>query len=273
VRYVDLNAVINSIPQNIRDDLQAVDMSMSAKSDTEKETTANNGNIHWRPVKQYLEAATNRKCWYTESKNSGCVNDVEHYRPKGKIKDNHGNVLHWYWFLAFKPSNYRLSCQISNRLNINPVLGATGGKDINFPLLPGSPRATDLAGVGAELTVILDPCSEVDTKLLEFLPDGRPVLSVRHSSDPVAKERVEQSKLLLNLDYPTFNEDRESLYNKVKRLIERGDGYIRDGIPAIDDVKNDLQDMMNPNAEYSKAAECYIRCFRDRAWVEELITS
>jgi len=28
---------------------------------------------------------------------------------------------------------------------------------------------------------------------------------------------------------------------------------------------------MSPNAEYSKAAECYIRCFRDREWVEELI--
>lgn len=271
MRYIDLNAVIDSIPQDVRDDLQFVDDSMPAKSDAEKVSKADNGNTHWRPVKPFLEAASNRKCWYTESKNPGCVNDVEHYRPKGKITDGNGNILYWYWFLAFKPSNYRLSCQISNRLNKNPVLGTTGGKDVNFPLLPGSPRATDLAGVVTEQPVILDPCSMEDTELLAFQPDGRPVLSMRHTGDPVAREKVEQSKLLLNLDYPTFNEGRERLYNKIRSLIDRGDRYMRDGIPAIDDVKNDLRIMMSPDAEYSKAAECYIRCFRDRPWVEEMI--
>jgi hypothetical protein len=271
MRYIDLNAVIDSIPQGIRDNLQAVDQTMPLKNDADKATSAAVGNVHWSPVKQYLENASNRKCWYTETKNPGCLNDVEHYRPKAKVTDGIGNVVHWYWFLAFNPINYRLSSQLPNRLNENPVLGETGGKGNKFPLLPGSPRATDLAGLGAERPIILDPCSEADTGLLEFQPDGRPVLSMRYVGDPAAEERVEQSKLLLNLDYPTFNEDRESLYNTIKMMIERGDRYIRDGIPAIDDVKNDLRDMMSPDAAYSKAAECYIRCFRDRAWVEELI--
>ncbi len=271
MRYIDLNAVIDSIPQAIRDDLHVIDDSMATKTDAEKVTTASAGNPNWSPVKTYLENASNRKCWYTESKNPGCLNDVEHYRPKAKVTDSAGHVEHWYWFLAFNPINYRLSSQISNRLNINLVLGATGGKGNKFPLLAGSPRATDLAGLPIEQPVILDPCSEADTELLEFQPDGRPVLSMRHSGDLVARERVEQSKLLLNLDYGTFNEDREALYNKIRRLVERGDRYIEDGIPAIDDVLNDLRDLMSPDAEYSKAAECYIRCFRDRAWVEDLI--
>lgn len=244
---------------------------MPAMTDADKEKTANDGNRHWSTVKQYLENASHRKCWYTESKNPGCLNDVEHYRPKAKVSDSNGQIEHWYWFLAFNPINYRLSSHLSNRLNSNAVLGATGGKGNGFPLLPGSPRATNLAGLGAEQPVILDPCSEADTELLEFLPDGRPVLSRRHSDDSVAKARVEQSKLLLNLDYPTFNEDRERLHNKIRSLVERGDRYIREGIPAIDDVKSDLCALMNPNAEYSKAAECYIRCFRDRKWIEKLI--
>lgn len=271
MRYIDLDAVVNSIPQGIRDDLKSVDDSMPAWTEADKVSTASAGNPHWSPVKEYLEATSSRKCWYTESKNPGCLNDVEHYRPKAKVTDGNGHVEHWYWFLVFNPVNYRLSSQISNRLNKNSLLGATGGKGDKFPLLPGSPRATDLAGLAAEQPVILDPCTELDTELLEFLPDGRPVLSVRHFGDAVAKDRVEQSKLLLNLDYPTFNEDRESLYNKIRKLIERGDGYVREGIPAIEDVKSDLRALMSPDAEYSKAAECYIRCFRDRAWVDEII--
>lgn len=271
MRYINLNYVIESIPQSLKENLQALSDSMPGMTDADREAIAGNGNHHWSPVKQCLEAASNRKCWYTESKNPGCLNDVEHYRPKAKVIGGNGHVEHWYWFLTFNPMNYRLSCQLSNRLNNNSVLGTTGGKGEKFPLLPGSPRATDLNGLATEQPVILDPCNEDDTNLLEFQPDGRPVLSQRYSEDPVARDRVDQSKLLLNLDYPTFNEDRESLYNKIRHLVERGDGYIRDGISAITDVKNDLRELMNADAQYSKAAECYIRCFRDRAWVEELL--
>lgn len=270
MRYIDLAAVIASIPAGIRDALQVVDDAMPAKSDAEKADTAANGNAQWSPVKIHLENASNRKCWYTESKNPGCLNDVEHFRPKARVP-RAGNIEHWYWFLAFNLINYRLSSQLSNRLNRNPILGATGGKGNKFPLMVGSPRATDVVGLGNEQPVILDPCNEADTELLEFQPDGRPVVSMRHETEADARYRVEQSKLLLNLDYPTFNEDRESLHNKIRELVDRGDRYIRDGINAIEDVQTDLSALMRPGAEYSKAAECYIRCFRDRTWVEELV--
>lgn len=271
MRYIDLNTVINSIPQAVRDNLQVVDQSMAAKTDANKISTASNGNVHWTPVKPHLEAISNRKCWYTESKNPGCLYDVEHYRPKAKVLDENGNVLHWYWFLAFNLNNYRLSSQLPNRLNNNPVLDETGGKGNKFPLLPGSPRATNLAGLGAERPVILDPCCLADTELLAFLPDGRPVLSIQHAGDAEAREKVELSKLFLNLDYPTFNEDRETLYNNIVKLIGRGDKYVGEGNSAIAEVKDDLRDLMAPDSAYSKAAECYIRCFRDREWVEELL--
>ena len=75
------------------------------------------------------------------------LNEVEHFRPKAKVGDSAGNVEHWYWFLAFNPTNYRLSSQLSNRPNSNAVLGETGGKGNRFPLCPGSTRATDVAGI------------------------------------------------------------------------------------------------------------------------------
>ncbi len=270
MRYIDLTAVIDSIPAEIRTALQAVDNAMPGKLDADKALTASNGNARWSPVKPFLEDASNRKCWYTESKNPGCLNDVEHFRPKARVP-NEGDVEHWYWFLAFNPVNYRLSSQFSNRLNKNPVLRATGGKGNQFPLMPGSPRATGIAGLDDERPVILDPCNQADTELLEFHPDGRPVVCMRHAADPDADFRVEQSKLLLNLDYPTFNEGRESLYNRIRELVARGDRYVLEGVDALGDVQNDLRELMRQDAEYSKAAECYIRCFRDRDWIEELI--
>lgn len=271
MRYIDLNAVIASIPAAIRNVLYGIDVSMNVKTDAEKEHAAAHGNAHWSPVKQYLENFSNRKCWYTESKNPGCLNDVEHFRPKAKVKDKLGNTDHWYWFLAFDTTNYRLSCHLPNRLNANDVLGETGGKGSKFPLLPGSTRALDKAAVAAERPLFLDPSVEADTDLLEFLPDGRPVISPHFASNADLAQRVDKSKLFLNLDFSTFNEDREKLYNRVKQLVERGDGYFRHGNVALEDVKNDLSALMRPDAEYSKAAECYIRCFRDRKWIEELL--
>lgn len=271
MRYIDLNAVISSISEEVKGDLQDLDNSMLTKTDAQREDAAAGGNSHWRRTKPFLEAASNRKCWYTESKNPGCLNDVEHFRPKGKVLNDDGTIRHWYWFLAFNPTNYRLSSQFSNRLNRNPILGATGGKGDQFPLVSGSQHAMTLTAIAGEQPVILDPCKKADTELLEFEPDGRPVLSIQHLHDPVAQERVERSKLLLNLDYPTFNEDRERLYNKVKALVRRGDRYVTEHNNAIEDVKADLRALMSPGAEYSMAAECYIRGFRDRTWVEDLI--
>lgn len=269
MRYINLDAVLESIPENILDTLRAADEAMPGKTDAEKSTAAANGNNKWTPVKQYLENASNRKCWYTESMNPGYPNDVEHYRPKGRVPAE-GDLEYWYWFLAFNPMNYRLSCQFSNRLNKNPLIGETGGKWDYFPLLPGGERAVCVNTLQNERPVILDPCVEEDTRLLSFQPDGRPVVSPEYSEDEEACLRVERNKLLLNLDFPTFNEGRERLYNRVVKLIARGDRHAENENDALDDVLEELRELMDEGAAYSKAAECYIRCFRDRDWIEGL---
>lgn len=272
MRHINIAAVIATAPQNILNILKSAEVRMHLLSDSDRAALAKNGNSKWSKLKPHLENSSNRKCWYTESKNPGCLNDVEHFRPKAKVEDDNGTLLHWYWFLAFDPLNYRLSCTLPNRPNINSLLeGKTGGKGDNFPLLGNSNHATNIAELANELPVILDPCNHEDTLLLAFSPDGRPVLSPLFVGDPTASIRVEASKLLLNLDYPTFNVDRERIYNRVVTLIERGDRYQIKKSCEIDDVKHDLRELMSADAEYSKAAECYIRCFRDRDWVESLL--
>lgn len=270
MKYIDLTTVLASIPTSTISKLQVVDASMQTKTNAKKEAAARNGNVHWTPLKVYLEAASNRKCWYTESKNAGFINDVEHFRPKGKKKSADKKVVHWYWFLAFNPINYRLSSALPNRENKNPLLGATGGKHDHFPLLDGTKHATRLAEISQELPVLLDPCNRQDVELLVFLSDGRPVISPEFSNNATAQIRVKTSNLLLNLDYPNFNEDREQLYNKIKYLVERGDRYLADNSSYLPDVISDLRALFHPDAEYSKAAECYVRCFRNRNWIDEM---
>ncbi len=138
-------------------------------------------------------------------------------------------------------------------------------------MLGGQVHATTKAGIANENPVLLDPCNSDDCDLLEFLPDGRPVIASGYRTDLKAVHRVEQSKILLNLDYPTFNEDRESLYNKIKKKVNEGDDYSVNYPPGLENVKRDLLALMSEDSQYSKAAECYIRCFRDREWVEELL--
>ena len=270
MRYIDLTAVIATIPVSILEKLKSVDDLMQSSTDPEKEFTASNGNTHWNPIKLHLEAASNRKCWYTESKNPGCPNDVEHFRPKGKKLAKNKKIIHWYWFLAFNPINYRLSCILPNRQNKNPILGATGGKHDHFPLLNNTKYAKNLTELIQESPTILDPCNKEDVNLLAFSLDGRPVVSPKFSSDITACTRVKKSNLLLNLDYPTFNEDREQLYNTVRSLVERGDRYFAKNSDSLSDVVDDLCALFHPDSQYSKAAECYVRCFRDRSWIEKI---
>jgi hypothetical protein len=72
-------------------------------------------------------------------------------------------------------------------------------------------------------------------------------------------------------NFPAHKEDREQLYNEIKKLVERGDRYIRNEINALADVQEDLRLMMQPSARYNKAATIYLYCFRDRDWVKELL--
>ena len=269
MRHIDINIVCNRLSEKVIEDLERKQKELADCDDQKKINVISGGNTTWRKTKECLENFSNRKCWYTESKNPGCLYDIDHFRPKAPKLNGSGETDYWYWFLVFDPENYRLSCQFSNRLNTNRETGETGGKGDQFPLLGSQVHAASKVDLTKENPVLLDPCCSDDCELLEFLPDGRPVVSSQYKNDKTACFRVDKTKILLNLDFPTFNEDREALYNKIKRLVERGDRYGA-GNPALDDIKQDLKELMQKESQYSKAAECYIRSFRDRKWVEDI---
>lgn len=75
--------------------------------------------------------------------------------------------------------------------------------------------ATGKSKIRVENPVILDPCRKEDCDLIAFHADGRPILNPAFAADPVAARRVEESKILLNLDHPDFNSKREQLYHDI----------------------------------------------------------
>src|SRR6266581_1002177 len=66
-------------------------------------------------VLETLRSVAGNKCWYSEVQLDGADPNVDHFRPKGQVREvdrdlqNTGNVTAGYWWLALEFSNYRLA--------------------------------------------------------------------------------------------------------------------------------------------------------------------
>ena len=91
----------------------------------------------WKDLKPFFEKASHKKCWYCESRQSRSDKAVDHFRPKGAIRDD--SLGHaGYWWLAFEPKNYRYSCTFCNSRRKSD--DTAGGKWDYFPLEDDSKR-------------------------------------------------------------------------------------------------------------------------------------
>jgi hypothetical protein len=218
-----------------------------------------NGPRKWSPIKTWLTKHLGKKCWYTEVELVGAPLAVDHFRPVSK-----------YWWLAFAAENYRIACSFANSPEHNPLFGCAGGKGDTFPLLPPGRRATWSSKKRHEKPVILDPCDKSDCDLIAFQADGRPVVNPLRASDPIARMRVDQSKILLNLDHPDFNTKREQLCVDIADDVRTVEA-IPAGSPVRDVVIARLARRLSSRAPFSSAAMYYLRLHRHLSWVEELL--
>ncbi len=122
----------------------------------------------------------------------------------------------------------------------------------------------------ARIPVLLDPCNQHDVALIAFDLEGQPVIDHEYKNDHFSCYRLEQSNLILNLDYPTFKEDRQKLRLQIEDLIKIGNNCA-DGSMAQFGIQQQLRDRMAVSSPYSRAAECYIREHRHKGWVEEIL--
>lgn len=106
--------------------------------------------------------------------------------------------------------------------------------------------------------------------MLAFQADGRPILHPLYADDPVAKERVETSKILLNIDHPDFNAKRERLYHDIAEDVKTYEA-LPENSGSRADIRNRMERRLAANASFSTAARYYLQVHRHLNWVEELL--
>lgn len=278
MRYIDLDLLVGRPDaQPLIDAAEAARHAICSAGDAATRKALIKANRErWVAFRLMFQNVFGEKCWYTESRNPGTDDDVDHYRPKGRIAElpGHGG----YWWEALHWRNFRLSCHRANRLRENPETGDTHGKGDRFPLIEERDRWRRPGDVCRERPALLDPTDPSDPPLLTFEIDGRVAVAPAHASDGTAAKRVEISRIYLHLDWPAFVTDRRDLYASV--LLKVGDGdtadaaYRRGEVGARDALKavaRDLIRMVHDRATYSRAAVAYIHRFRDRDWVRRYV--
>ena len=265
MRHVPIDSLLRTIfddPEGKKDkrSLDRANRTVSGKPAADRKAYIDkNGAAKWKPLKDRITAELGNKCWYTEAEVVGAHLAIDHYRPKCD-----------YWFLAFKPENYRVACPFANSPMHNEEHGCAGGKGEKFPLLDESKRAADIQSVGHERPIILDPCNEEDCKLLVFQSDGRPRLHPDFEDDAAAVLRVNESKLLLNLDHPDFNSKREILKQEIADAILDHEAFAEDS-PRREEKRKWLSDRISLAAPFSMAARQYLSDYRYLKWVAEIL--
>jgi hypothetical protein len=236
----------------------------------------------WQDLSPCLAKLRNGKCWYSESRNPGSDKDVDHFRPKNRVKEDQDHE--GYWWLAFDKINYRYSCQWCNQRRNDDANETDGGKWDHFPVSPASFRARqETDNWRLEAVDLLDPIDPDDWKLLTFRPDGQPI----PSKLPGTREhdRAKTSIQVYHLHCYELVRDRKILAAKIQRHVENMEmlysKIIEPDMRAL--YKNhhkELLRLIEHNSEYSAAALAYARaeiykteCGHQvkRQWLEDIL--
>jgi hypothetical protein len=176
-----------------------------------------------------LRAVAGNKCWYSEVPLEGADPNVDHFRPKGDVREVDSELKPskatspGYWWLAFEYRNYRLTCMHANQRRIDE--DTTGGKWDFFPVRGArTPERTDW-GVIAEDILALDPCSASDVALLWFDPNGSPGISKSREKTitPEDRERVRVTIWLYHLDKGETAKKRAAYLDDIRKDIAKAD--------------------------------------------------
>lgn len=149
------------------------------------------------------------------------------FRPKGRVVeiDNStyektGDISHGYWWLAFEPKNYRLSCMHSNQRRVDEY--TEGGKWDFFPVEGvRAPEGTEWDLI-EETVLPFDPCSGTDMALLWFSSDGTPTLRNSSPSDEETR-RLKITIWLFHLDKKEIAQKRRENVIDIYKDIKAAD--------------------------------------------------
>jgi hypothetical protein len=287
LRHIDIDLLEADIPvdwkKRAEQALQEVKKAAPGKARSDK---IDEYSHLWKELKDLLKQLSHKKCWYCESAGHRIIGDVDHYRPKNKLKRyiRHTHPDHaGYWWLAFDWGNYRFACELCNRLNKDHVTGIVGGKGSYFPLIDEGKRVYDECKpfeILQEEPLLLDPTVATDPLLLTFEEDGS---AQPASNDKNEYLRADASIRLYHLNHHDLKERRRhEIFRVIHEKVTIADMFRwqydqdKSNVSAREGYRNmvrDLKRMINEQAEYSAAARAALKRQRrpDRLWINDLL--
>lgn len=193
------------------------------------------------------------KCWYSETTLMGQDVNIDHFRPKARVKQykkykyNEPLKDAGYHWLKNSPENYRACCVVSNRITDG------GGKGNYFPLKENSPYLTE-GGNEDEQTLLLDPCVQEDVNKITFM--GNKVISASNNDED--KERVKVTEKIYNLSSAYIMPYRANVWANVARILKELETNPTNETYLL----RALQDAVSKNAPFSA---CAIACVNSLA--------
>ncbi len=197
-------------------------------------------------VKDMLLEAQHQKCCYCESKgNATSYGEIEHFRPKGGVKQKQGQSLQYpgYYWLAYDWDNLLVSCKRCNPSH----------KGNLFPLAVQKRRArSHHDDVNAEQPLFINPAREDPRRHIRFRGE-------------VAIHRTKRGRETINglgLRRPDLEEERRERLDYLKRLrdiVELGTNSIDpEAQSQAEDARKHLAAAVLPDAKYSAMARDFL---------------
>ena len=207
--------------ERTRADCAAYDENAAAYSNDERRFDFRRAIYGHKAIRTALQEAQHRKCCYCENRANaavdvkpaspstrGCAGSVEHYRPKGAVRQDQKSkkLFPGYYWLAYSWNNLYWCCQECN-----------GRKNNLFPLEDPAARARshrdDVAG---EKPLLLDPGGPDDPrKHIEF----------RQWRAVSATTAGERTIAVLGLNRPELREARLDRLNLLQSLRDVAQGF------------------------------------------------
>lgn len=250
MRFIDISDIESKISQDWKDKASSLYVELEKIDDVDQKHEFIKKNNIWSEIKPVLKEISWWKCWYSEAKDIVSDYDVDHYRPKWRIKNKEWNIIEhdWYWWLAFDINNYRFSWIFMNR----PRWG--WWKVDYFPINDENFRATFWwIQVNYETPLILDPTNEDDCSLIAWDINTWELFPFSDDQESLDYKKANFSIDVLNLNHENLVEARKQLFNTFKRYKSSYMEWQREILKreAWVQAKSNIRELLKDNAEFS----------------------
>lgn len=231
----------------------------AATNDAARQAIVDRHEGFWRDdrIRNWLMGQFSNKCWYTEAEESISPIHVDHFRPKGRIRNLDGSYEDGYWWLTFNWKNYVIAGHLIN-----------SKKSDLFPLMEGERRAAvncPEVQLRLEGTVLIDPLTD-QARLISYDRDDDGCIAVLAGGiDDLEIFKAEKTIEILGLNrIDRLNQKRAKKWDECLATIQDYRGARAYGAHALVWIMKEssiarLKEKVKYDAEFSSVAEACIR--------------